>query len=55
MKTQELKNKVKAKLEAIGYCSDTIIDMLNTKLFEQAINRGYKTPKQITLYICNFH
>jgi hypothetical protein len=55
MKNLELKNKVQAKLEAFGYSADTVALMLSSKLFDQALNAGYKTPKQISLYICNFH
>ena len=55
MKNLELKNKVQVKLEAFGYSADTVADMLSSKLFNQALNAGYKTPKQISLYICNFH
>jgi hypothetical protein len=55
MKNLELKNKVQAKLEAFGYSADTVAEMLSGKLFDQALNTGHKTPKQIALYICNFH
>ena len=52
---ESLKLKVVERLVKIGVNANDSKLMVETKLFDQALSRGWKTPIQIANYILNFY
>jgi hypothetical protein len=52
---ESLKLKVVERLVKNGNNAEESKLMVETKLFDQALKRGWKTPAQIANYIVNFY